>query len=240
MGADTLSSWVSLSCLVIPMGKHGATFARGTGNRFRLLASRFPLTKKRQGLGPTIPLGGSGDRDSDARKLDCLFGCLPLFPSLPLEKAMTEALTLPGVEVGVWQVRSKGDPMAMALFDRHYSRQKIGRGEVGPPGRKLVLVTPCERAMWCTHWPKPELTMDGLDAWRCSVFRNEGAGLASFLIREAMAVTEQMWGSPPPDGWVTWVDTRKVESSNPGYCFKQAGWWLDREWTHKHLVRLRA
>lgn len=143
-------------------------------------------------------------------------------------------------ETGPWQVRTKGNGAAMALFDRHYSRQKPGRGEVGPPGRKLVLVTPCERAMWCSHWPKAELTMDGLDAWRCSVFRNEGAGLSSELIVAAMSLTAEMWGELPEDGWVTWVDTRKIASPNPGFCFKQAGWWLDREWTHRHLIRLRA
>ena len=81
--------------------------------------------------------------------------------------------------------------------------------------------------------------MDKLDAYRCSYFRNEGAGLSSELIVAAMDLTHDMWGYPPKDGWVTWVDRRKVESSNPGYCFKQAGWWLDREWSHPHLVRLR-
>lgn len=128
----------------------------------------------------------------------------------------------------------------MALFDRHYSRQQPGRGEVGPPGRKLVFVTVDERAMWCTHWPRADMTMDGLDAWRCSVFRNESDELGSVLILEAMALTLKLWGDPPPDQWVTWVDRRKVKSENPGYCFKRAGWWRDREWSHRHLVRLRA
>lgn len=81
--------------------------------------------------------------------------------------------------------------------------------------------------------------MDGLDAYRCSVFRNEGAGLASTLIGEAVALTVALWGDPPRDEWVTWVDTRKVASENPGYCFKQAGWWLDRQWSHRYLIRLR-
>lgn len=153
---------------------------------------------------------------------------------------MTEALTLPGVEVGVWQLRSKRDRAALALYDRHYSRQKPGRGEVGPPGRKIVLVSPCERAVWCAHWPHADKTLDGLDAWRCSVFRNEGAGLASDLIVAAMEATAKRWGSLPPDGWVTWVDTRKVASANPGYCFKRAGWTLDRAWNHRHLLRFRC
>jgi hypothetical protein len=32
----------------------------------------------------------------------------------------------------------------------------------------------------------------------------------------------------------------KVRSSNPGYCFKQAGWQIDRAWKHSRLIRLRA
>lgn len=107
-----------------------------------------------------------------------------------------------------------------------------------------MLVTPCERAVWLTHLPKPELALDELDSYRCSIFRNEGAGLSSALIRAAMELTEALWGPPPPDGWVTWVDTRKIESAHPGFCFKRAGWWLDREWAPKRgrrgRIRLRA
>lgn len=150
------------------------------------------------------------------------------------------ALTLPGIDAGIWQVRNRLDIAANALADRHYSRRRPGSGQVGPPGRKLVLVTPDERAVWLTHWPYPHLALDGLDAWRCSIFRNEGAGLSSELIVAAMALTERLWTDRPKDGWVTWVDTRRVTSANPGYCFKKAGWWLDREWKHRYLVRLRA
>lgn len=149
-------------------------------------------------------------------------------------------LTLPGVDAGIWQIRTKNDVAANYLADRHYSRQRPGSGQVGGPGRHLVLVTPCERALWVTMWPYAERSLDKLDAYRCTYFRNEGAGLSSDLILEAMRITESMWGYPPTDGWVTWINRKKVASSHPGYCFKKAGWWLDREWTHRHLVRLRA
>jgi hypothetical protein len=89
------------------------------------------------------------------------------------------ALTLPGLDSGPWQVRNSSDPAANALADRHYNRQRRGSGQVGPPGRKLVFVTPCERAVWVTHWPYADLALDGMDSWRCSIFRNEGAGLSS-------------------------------------------------------------
>ncbi len=150
------------------------------------------------------------------------------------------ALVIPGLEVGTWQVRSRSDPAARALADRHYSRKTKGAPWIGPPGRVLVLVTPCERAVWLTHWPRAELALDGLDAWRCSIFRNEGAGLSSELIEAAMALTVERWSDRPADGWLTWIDVTKVRSTNPGYCFKQAGWWLDRDWSHPRLVRLRA
>ncbi len=153
-----------------------------------------------------------------------------------------EALTLPGVDAGVWQVRTRFDDAAIALADRHYSRRpdKIGSNQVGGVSQNLTLVTPCERALWVTRYMKPGRAFDKLDAWRCSYFRNEGAGLSSELILAAMELTDLMFVVVPPDGWVTWIDTRKVRSTNPGYCFKQAGWWLDREWKHRYLVRLRA
>jgi hypothetical protein len=145
------------------------------------------------------------------------------------------------------------------LADRHYSPRTLG-AQVGPPGRLLVFIlpgppgVPDRRALWVTHWPDPKLALDGLDTWRCSVFRREpGAPLASELIRAAMLETARLWPSRPRQGWATWVDRAQVgeNGSNPGYCFKMAGWWLDREWRPKSrkrgrdgrwqdLVRLRA
>jgi hypothetical protein len=150
-----------------------------------------------------------------------------------------EALTIPGIEQGVWQIRNRFSPAAAALADRHYSRRHSSN-QVGGVGRVLVLTTPCERALWVTKWPLAGEPWDGLDAYRCSYFRNEGAGLASDLIVDAMELTVERWGEPPADGWVTWIDRTKVKSANPGYCFKRAGWWLDRVYIHKRLVRLRA
>jgi hypothetical protein len=153
-----------------------------------------------------------------------------------------EALTLPGVDAGVWQRRGRRDPAACALADRHYSRQVVGCGQVGGASRLLVLVTPCERAAWLTAWSKcPD---DGLDAYRCTMFRNEGAGLSSTLIRAAVELTVDLWGPPPPDGWVTWVDRAKIAPTNrPGGCFLHAGWHLDPDWVpdrrRPSIVRLR-
>jgi hypothetical protein len=152
------------------------------------------------------------------------------------------ALQLPGLEADGWQIRTRADPALRRLADRHYTDRTRGALTVGPPGRTLVLVTPCERAAWLTSWPY--VTLDGLDAYRCTMFRNEGAGVSSTLILAAMLVTLEQWGPAPPDGWVTWVDTAKVAGPHPGYCFKAAGWRLDRVWRpdrrHPSLIRLRA
>ena len=152
---------------------------------------------------------------------------------------MTQA-ALFEVETGAWRRTTKFDPRAAALADRHYSRRTVGSPQFMPPGRTLVLVTEAGDAVWGTHWPDPALTLDGLDAWRCSIFRNEGPHLSSDLIVEAMQRTAETWRERPQDGWLTFVRIDKVRSVNPGACFKAAGWWLDRSWTHPKLVRLRA
>ena len=156
------------------------------------------------------------------------------------------AAVLPGMKLGgPWTVRRHTDGAACALADRHYSRRpsSVGSGKVGGPNRRLVLVTHDESAVWVTTWP--QFPQDGMDAWRCSIFRNEGAGLSSSLIREAMDLTAELWSDGhPADGWSTYVDTRKVAGTNPGYCFKLAGWWLDRSYLpdrrRASLIRLKA
>lgn len=56
-----------------------------------------------------------------------------------------------------------------------------------------------------------------------SIFRNEGAGLSSELIREAISATRSVW-EPPPLGLVTFVDRGKVRAKrDPGYCYLRAG-----------------
>jgi hypothetical protein len=156
---------------------------------------------------------------------------------------VNEALTIEGLEPVAWTVRHRFDAAAASLADRHYSREKVGSPQVGGPGYLLVLVTPCERAAWITKRHAEDTTSarstaDGLDAYRCALFRNEGAGLSSDLILEAVALTERLWGPPPADGWATYVDKGRVASANPGYCFKLAGWRLDRDFEHPRLVRL--
>jgi hypothetical protein len=117
------------------------------------------------------------------------------------------------------------DPEARIIADRHYNRQSIGAPNFAPPGRCLVLkaLSPA-RALWVTSWPFAEYVKHAWPgAWVCSAFRNEGAGLSSELIREAVAVTRWRWPEIPTLGMITFVDTRHVQSANPGYCYKRAG-----------------
>lgn len=122
-----------------------------------------------------------------------------------------------------WRLTTKGDPEAVALYDRHYSRRPSSRGGlVAGPGRCLTLLRP--KALWVSHYQRPELVKHAWPgAWTCTVFRNESPELSSKLILEAVAVTRHEWGDPPVRGLVTFVNARAVRSTNPGFCFLQAG-----------------
>lgn len=124
-----------------------------------------------------------------------------------------------------WHESHRCDPMARPLADRHYSRQKPGAKGFVPPGRCLVLLARKARALWVTSWPFAEYVRHAwAGAWVCSLFRNEGAGLSSELIREAVAATRWRWPEAPPLGMVTFVDADEVlPKKTPGYCFLMAG-----------------
>src|SRR6266496_3587246 len=72
-------------------------------------------------------------------------------PAAALRRDLVTALVIPGIEQGTWQVRGRSDPAARALADQDYSRKTRRAPWIGPPGRVLVLVTSCERAVWLTH-----------------------------------------------------------------------------------------
>jgi hypothetical protein len=123
-----------------------------------------------------------------------------------------------------WVRADRADPRAKILADRHYNRQSPDSPQFVPPGRCLVLLSECERAFWVTSWPFAEYVRHAWPgAWVCSAFRNEGAGLSSELIREAVAATRAIW-EPPALGMVTFVDAGKVRHKrDPGRCYLRAG-----------------
>lgn len=114
----------------------------------------------------------------------------------------------------MWQLSHRADPKARVIADRHYNRQKPGTPQFVPPGRCLVLYasTDTGKALWVTSWPYAEYVMHAwAGAWVCSAFRNEGAGIASQLITQAIAVTRHFYGEPPKLGIVTFIDRSKVK-----------------------------
>lgn len=126
----------------------------------------------------------------------------------------------------LWRVSGRSDPIVNGLADRHYPRRSIGCGTVGGPGKVVVLRSIDHLAGWITLYTvHPD---DGLDAWRNTMFRNEGEALSSALILDAMGITAELWGACPPDGWVTYIDTAKVRRKrDPGRCYLRAGWYRD-------------
>jgi hypothetical protein len=124
-----------------------------------------------------------------------------------------------------WFRSWRADPVVRTLADRHYSRKTVGASQFSPPGRNLTLRTLAGDAAWVTSWPLPEYVDHRWgDCWTCTLFRNEGAVLSSELITEAEAATAAQFGEAPAGGFLTFVDEKKVESENPGYCFLMAGW----------------
>src|SRR5690348_7652151 len=110
-----------------------------------------------------------------------------------------------------WRRSWRADPSAAALADRHYSRKKPGHPQFTPPGRVLVLRSADRTAVWATLWPLAEYVLhDWAGAWMNTLFRKEGPGLASDMIRHAVAHTRTEWPAVPPRGMVTLVDATKV------------------------------
>lgn len=132
----------------------------------------------------------------------------------------------------IWHLSNRADPFAADIADRHYSRQKIGAPQFVPPGSCCVFTarTPTGRAYWVTSAPLAEFVQHAwAGAWLCSAFRNEGAGVASRMIVEAVAATLAFYGQPPPLGMVTFIDRAKVRPTlvrgrkTWGWTFLRAG-----------------
>jgi hypothetical protein len=124
-----------------------------------------------------------------------------------------------------WARSHRFDERALPLADRHYNRRKVGSPQFVPPSRCLVFLTPDQKALWVTTWPYARYVRHAWPgAWVNSLFRNEGAGLSSELIREAVAATLAEWPDPPELGVVTFVDASKVRRKrDPGRCYLRAG-----------------
>jgi len=124
-----------------------------------------------------------------------------------------------------WTVSHRFDADVLPLADRHYNRRKVGSPQFVPPGRCLVFKTVDLKAVWTTSWPFARYVRHAWPgAWVNSLFRTEGAGLASELIREAVAATRACWPAVPDLGMVSFVDAAKTRRKrDPGRCYRKAG-----------------
>ena len=122
----------------------------------------------------------------------------------------------------LWWMTKDGDATCLELYRRHYSRYEYRDGRqpklfVGP-GEKVVLRTRQGAAVWA--W-RNFIDDSGQQGVNCAVFRNESEHQSSELVRQADAIADFIW---PDRRHYTFVDSSKVRSRNPGYCFLVAGW----------------
>lgn len=122
----------------------------------------------------------------------------------------------------IWYIINDGNEYARKIFHRHYSyrpyrddrRPKLFVG----PGEKMVLVTKnCDAIFVCRKFANRN-NQQGIN---CAIFRNESDTLSSLLILEA---EEMAWKKWEPQRLYTYINSRRIKSSNPGYCFLKAGW----------------
>lgn len=154
-----------------------------------------------------------------------------------------------------WKLSSSSDRAALDLVDGmgpfeghgpHYSRRSPGSKTFTGVGREVVLVHESGLAVWAVVFQRtPARKGEGSSrgrtgakhltpyVWRNMLFRRlPGAPLASDLIRTATEATYRMWltkyGSLPDCRLRTEVKISAVTSTNPGYCYKCAGFVVDR------------
>jgi hypothetical protein len=121
-----------------------------------------------------------------------------------------------------WNGVKDGNVIALALYERHYSAYKYADLRVRKlfvgPGEKIVLLTEEGDALFV--WRK-FIDASGQKGINCAVFRNESSILSSLLIKEAVEIAYIKW---PGERLYTYVNAKKIRSTNPGCCFKIAGW----------------
>lgn len=124
-----------------------------------------------------------------------------------------------------WYRIYDGNVRAFDFFKRHYSFNKVSSRSVCnktrfcPPGKRIVLVNEDFTALFVWSWQK--FRKDGQTGYNCAIFRNESSVLSSNLIKEATYIAFDIWGV---NRCFTYVDAKRIKSSNAGYCYKVCGW----------------
>lgn len=121
-----------------------------------------------------------------------------------------------------WREARDGNLVGLALYRRHYSSRRYADGRdpalfVGP-GQKTVLLAHDDDALFV--WRR-FIDASGQQGVNCAVFRNESAHLSSSMILDAETWATDRW---PGERLYTYVNPRSIRSTNPGACFKHAGW----------------
>jgi hypothetical protein len=131
------------------------------------------------------------------------------------------------------------DPELAALADRHYSRGKVGSPQFAPPSSPLILRDALGTVLF--GWSFQMFRADEFAGQlNCFIFRNESKRISSEIILEAETLAVEKWGPMPA---FTYIDPAKIRSTNPGCCFKKAGWkFLRANLDGKHILvkELRA
>lgn len=122
-----------------------------------------------------------------------------------------------------WQLSGsfREDLRLLNICDRHYSCKDNQRGvrlHAYGPGVDLALMTPLVDAAFV--WLYERYRRDGQAGINCVIFRNESLVRSSLLIEEAVELAWLKW---PQTRLFTFVNAEKIQSANPGYCFKKAG-----------------
>lgn len=126
------------------------------------------------------------------------------------------------------------DQECRLLADRHYSRRTVGAKQFLYSGKKIVLRDAAGEVLFAWIFPDASMRMDGQTGYNCAIFRNESKRQSSDIILEAEQIAFERWG---PNRLYTYVDPSKIKSTNPGYCFKQAGWkFVKVSQSGKHLL----
>lgn len=122
----------------------------------------------------------------------------------------------------VWWLTKDGDRDLLAAYETHYSayRYKDGRkrSQCIGPGQTIVLRTLDGTAFFV--WRK-FIDDSGQQGVNNAIFINRSEYLSSELIRQACAIADIAW---PNQRRYTYVDPKKVRSTNPGFCYLKAGW----------------
>jgi hypothetical protein len=131
---------------------------------------------------------------------------------------------------GHWVEVKDGDERVASIYRRHYSchayadnrRSQYGyrnRFLVMGPGEKLVLLSTTGDAI--LGWRK-FIDQSGQRGINCAFFRNEGKELSSALLLDGEQHAWRHW--PEEQRLYTYVNPKAIRSTNPGACFKFAGW----------------